>query len=52
MRSETGNLIKEMGEKLVEDPTVIDLEDLVSQICDVTEWKQDSEVFKFLGLSQ
>ena len=52
MKNEVGQTIKQMIEKVAQDDSVIDKEELVTKICEVTEWKQDSEVFKFLGLSQ
>lgn len=52
MKNEVGQTIRQMIEKVAQDDSVIDKEELVTKICEVTEWKQDSEVFKFLGLSQ
>ena len=52
VKTEVGQTLRQMIEKVAQDSSVIDKEELVNKICEVTEWKQDSEVFKFLGLSQ
>lgn len=41
-----------MIDKVAQDSSVIDKDELVSKIHEVTDWEQQSEVFKFLGLSQ
>lgn len=47
MKTECGDTVKVMIEKLDEDK-----KELVEKICEMSGLKNDSEVFKFLGLSQ
>jgi hypothetical protein len=47
-----GETVRLMTVKVVSDSGVIEREEVVSKIREVTEWDQQSEVFKFLGLSQ
>ena len=48
VKAETGNMLNIMISKLIDE----DKQELIEKINSFADWTQNSEVFKFLGLSE
>ena len=48
VKAETGNMLNIMISKLIDE----DKQELIEKISSFADWTQNSEVFKFLGLSE